>query len=218
MHYYAAISTDTPYLGLWKSTLPEDLGLGLTFEAKQHPRTDLPSWSPLSADQPVRFDHWHMGFASENPAESHLRIVHCEVNWAGAPYVSEILSSSLVVEGAVNYLTLSEVTEIPECDPPLFRVDGETVGHSLPMIPWSFRCAVQFDVPRKRGTKTYFCLLLSRIATEAYEFRREIFLILEPVNSESGQTKFRRIGIGSLRHNDEGWKFDLNNRQEIRLV
>ena len=228
VNYYADLTADTPILGLWKSSLSEDLTWSVGSEAIHHPREDLPSWSPLSSNHEVYFDrwaNWHTDSTNEKPAEIYLRIVHSEVNWTGSPHTSKVSSTSLIVEGAVRYLILSEATETPECVPPKFKVDDETIDCSPPMSLTRFRCNAQFDAPRERGRKRWFCLLLYRMDTDEHQPGREVFLILVPVDTASSPPRFRRVGVGALRRREnpsaaeeQDWKFDMNSQQVLELV
>ena len=224
--WYKALTGDTPCLGLWRLFLHEGLGWGATSEVQQGAQSNLPSWCPLSSDQPVRYDYWSFDRTKDAHTEYYVQIIDCEITWTGKEHVSEIRSSSLSVEGPVRYLTFSDVTEMEECDPPYFKVDGETIDDTQPVTPNKFRCAARFDIPRQKGTKKWFCLLLSRRATRGYELGGENFLILVAVDNDSGEAQFRRAGIGSLgRRRDQvesgevqDWKFDVKSRQKIVLV
>jgi Heterokaryon incompatibility protein (HET) len=171
INYYQRIMQDVPVLGLWESSLHEDLAWMRSTNRSERlpdrlPDHNLPSWSPLSCDQAVKFEFWYGDDKCNEPAESCVDVIEHEVLWEGTPYLSRVQSSSLVVDGSLQGIYLSEATEVVGCNPPYFNLDEE-VDVNDP-LPW--RCAVQWDVEEYRPPQTWPCLILQKKLTKGYEF------------------------------------------------
>jgi hypothetical protein len=223
INYYQRIMQDVPVLGLWESSIHEDLAwMRLTnrFERlpDRLPDQNLPSWSPLSCGQAVKFGGWYGDDECSESAESCVDVIEHEVLWEGTPYLSRVRSSSMVVDGSLQGIYLSEATEVVGCNPPYFNLDDEEVDNVNP-LPW--RCAVQWDVEGYRPPQTWLCLLLQKKLTKGFELGGETFLILETVRAET----YRRVGIGSLGRRrtpnglaEQEWKFDPSVRSRMTLA
>lgn len=165
IHYYQRITNDIPLLGLWKSSLDEDLAWkreGTRSDHLPEPLADynLPSWSPFSCDQIIRFPFDSLRAKRDDPLDCCIDIIDIGLSWQETPYLSKIRSSYLVVEGSLQELYLSEASDIPDCNPPYFNVDHEEVELPIDLLPW--RCAVQWDQEGFRPPGTWLCLLLHR--------------------------------------------------------
>jgi hypothetical protein len=224
INYYRHITKDVPVLGLWESSLHEDLVWGRRTirsgrEADRLVDQNLPSWSPFSCDQAIDFTAWHGDDEGNELAETCVDVIKHEVLWKGMPYLSDVQSSSLVVVGSLQEIYLSEATEVVGCNPPYFNIDDEQVDITNNPLPW--RCAVQWDLEGYRPSQTWLCLLLLKRLTKRYELGNETFLVLETAGAQT----YRRVGIGSLGCRrtpsglaQQGLKFSPGVRSRITLV
>lgn len=227
VNLFQRLRQDECLLGLWRKSLPQDLtwrriGNAPERSLQPQPTQRLPSWSPLSCGQSVEFNAWNGNTSCSQPAYV-ADIVHCSVVWTAQPWLSSLHSSSLVVHGPTRELFLEEVTEIPHCNPPYFKVDEEEVKIDDSPLPW--RCAVQWDFKGYRPPQKWKCLLLQRQTVSGFALGGETFLILEVANEVPSPICYRRIGIGSLGcHRNaasratQRWKFELDEQEEIALV
>jgi hypothetical protein len=124
-----------------------------------------------------------------------------------------------VIEGSLQEMYLSEVTEVVGCNPPYFNLGDEEVDSVNDSLPW--RCAIQWDLEGYRQPQIWLCLLLQKNLLRGYELGGEIFLVLETV----GDQTYRRVGIGSLGRRrtpngpaEQEWKFDSGDRSRMTLV
>jgi hypothetical protein len=221
--------SDECCLGLWRRSLHEDLAwcrIGTTSRSPAHPLMSqpLPSWSPLACSQAVEFNRWNRCGPKKSAIQHSTKIVDCTIEWSGAPFVSELLSSRLVIRGPTRKIYLAEAIEIPDCNPPYFYVNDEVIDTENLSLPW--RCAVQWDEEGYRKPSPWLCLLLQRQPPIDIELGGETFLVLEIVEDNGSGCTWRRVGIGSLgRHRisrdvvgELGWIFDVDTCQTITLV
>lgn len=225
---YKRETSDEPCLGLWESSLSEDLAwcrIGTLSDQLAHPPVSqpLPSWSPFVCCQAVEFNRWNRFGLERSAIHYTTEIIDCTIEWLGTPFLSDLLSSKLVVRGPTRKIHLAEATEIPDCNPPYFNINDEITGTGRFPLPW--RCAVQWDEECYREPSTWLCLLLQRQTPAGYELSGETFLVLEEVGGESSGCEWRRIGIGSIGRDrsrevsaDLGLVFDIDSCQTITLV
>ena len=225
---YQKEKLDEPCLGLWRKSLSEDLAwcrIGTLSDQSAHPALSqsLPSWSPFACRQALEFSTWNSFGPERTEVQYTTTIVDCKIEWSGAPFLSQLLSSKLIIRGPTRNIHLAEATEVPGCNPPYLNVNGEifdTQKHALPR-----RCNVQWDEEGYREPNTWLCLLLQRQTPTGYELSGETFLVLEEVGGESSGCEWRRIGIGSIGRDrsrevseDLGLVFDIDSCQTITLV
>lgn len=184
---------------------------------------EFPSWSPFSCHRTVEFNFFNKYDPKKAASQQTVETLACNVEWSGKPFMSRLCSSNLVLNGPTREISLSEATEIRDCNPPYLNVDGEILDVKDHPRPW--RCAVQWDQVGHRDPGRWLCLLLQRQSTSEYELGRETFLVLETVKRSVDGFICRRIGMGSLgrsRYSMLGTEhphlFDLNERQTITLV
>lgn len=225
---YKRDTSDEPCLGLWRSSMSEDLAwcrIGVRSDQLDHPPLSqrIPSWSPFACRQAVEFNLWNRSGPTSSAIQYTTEVIDCTIEWFGTPFLSDLLSSKLVIRGPTTRIHLAEVTEIPDCNPPYFNVNDEIADTEKFPLPW--RCAVQWDEEGYREPNSWLCLLLQRQTPSRYRLSGEKFLVLEEVEGESSECTWRRIGIGSLgRHpgrevsEDLGLIFDVDTCQTIILV
>lgn len=225
---YKRETSDEPCLGLWRRTLSEDLAwcrIGTLSEQSAHQALSqrLPSWSPLSCRQAIEFNLWNSCGPKSSAIQYTTNIIDCVIEWSGTPFLSDLITSTLVVRGPTRKIHLAEATEIQDCNPPYFNIDDEIADTEKRPLPW--RCAVQWDEEGYRKPSSYLCLLLQRQIPTGFALSSETFLVLEEVRGNSSGCWWRRIGIGSLGHHrrrkgagDLGLVFDIDTCQTITLV
>jgi hypothetical protein len=225
---YKREKSDEPCLGLWRRSLSEDLAwcrIGNLSEHSAHSpiSQQVPSWSPFVCCQAVEFNRWNRCGPGRSAIEYTTQIIDCTIKWSGTPYLSELLSSRLVVRGPTRMIRLAEATEIQDCNPPYFNVNDEIANTQTLPLPW--RCSVQWDEKGYRKPNDWLCLLLQRQTPIGSELSSETFLVLEEVKSNDSEWKWRRIGMGSLgrrRSREVSGEleliFDLDTCQTITLV
>ncbi len=212
LNYYQKLTDDVSILGLWKSTLPQDLLWMRLFSLPDSiPDSKIPTWSWLSCPAGVVFDFfsWSM---DNSDVQDHITVNDYELCWTGEPYVSDIKSSSLVITGPVKEAFLEIARE--KSNPPYFNVDHEIPNFAENPLPW--RCAAQFDRECQRSPGKWLCLLIRTRVVVDTGYRSETFLILEQVCTETDKETFRRIGLGSFR--GYNGSFDLSIRRTINFV
>lgn len=225
---YQKETLDEPCLGLWRKSLSEDLAwcrIGTLSDQSAHPALSqsLPSWSPFACHQAIEFSRWNRFDLKRSAIQYTTKIIDCQIEWSGPPFLSQLLSSKLIVRGPTRNIHLAEATEVPDCNPPYFNVNDEILDTEKHALPW--RCAVQWDEEGYREPNTWLCLLLQKQIPRGYELSGETFLVLEEVGADGSGCAWRRIGIGSLgRHrsrevsDDLGLIFDVDACQTITLL
>jgi hypothetical protein len=213
---YQRETSDEPCLGLWRRSLHEDLAWmradTLRKRSVDPPASQsLPSWSPFACRQTVEFGRWDMNGSKRTEIQHTIRVLDCTIEWYGTPFLSDLLSSNLVIRGPTRELHLSEATGIKDCNPPYFNFNDEIVDLKLP-LPW--RCTVQWDEEKYRGPGQWMCLMLQRHIPA-----RETFLVLEAVEGRESEGLWRRIGLGSIRGSRNlAWTFDVDTCHTITLA
>jgi hypothetical protein len=225
---YKRETSDEPCLGLWRGSLSEGLAWcrigALSDGSVQRPMSQsLPSWSPFACRQAVEFNRWNRYGPERSAIQYTTEAIDCMIEWSGTPFLSDLLSSKLVVRGPVRMIHLAEATEIPDCNPPYFNINDEIVDTEKYPLPW--RCAVQWDEEGYRKSSSWLCLLLRRQTPIGSELSSETFLVLEEAKGNGSGCSWRRIGIGSLGSHrnrevsgDLGLIFDMDACQTITLV
>ena len=148
MEAYQRETSDKPCLGLWRRSLSEGLAwcrVGTLNERPAHPALSqsLPSWSPFACRQALAFSSWNKFESGRSAIQYTTKIIECTIEWYGSPFLSQLLSSKLVIRGPTRNIHLAEATAIPDCNPPYFNVNDEIPDTKKLALPW--RCAVQWD-------------------------------------------------------------------------
>ena len=218
VQYYQESTGDLPLLGLWKSSLHQDLlwirisklPQGETSVAQQ---SKVPSWSWLSCMTEISFDFFGSK-TGDTEIYDHITMIECDVSWTSRPFVSDIESSRLVISGPVKHIFFGVAPEAEDCNPPYCNVKDEVPDFSKKPLPW--RCVAQFDREHRRPPARHLCLLIRSRVSSKTGYRVETFLILEEAPSCASGVKYCRIGLGMLRGYTAN--FDLGVRQTVHLI
>lgn len=211
VRYLASLTQDTYILGLWRKTFVRDLAWLRIFDRPSvHSHEGLPSWSWLSCTGIITYE-----YRGRDHGTNHLQLLDFQVNWTGLPETSKLSSAYVEVRGPVREIPIRQFDEGSNHNPPYFQVFDEDLKHaSKTEIPW--RCSGQFDTQNTNELGVFTCILLSTRRWDTPYFRvQELFLILEPVGSETEKT-YRRIGLASLKGKIPS--FDTGHTQTLRLV
>jgi hypothetical protein len=216
--YHQSVTGDSSAMGLWKSSLHQDIlwmrTTGLTEKDLASPNSGIvPSWSWLSCPVGVSFDFFGRHLKNTE-IYNHITIHNYELSWTGEPFISDIKSSRLTISGPARETFLEVAPEGSQCRPPYFLVDGEIPDFTEHALPWS--CAAQFDREQERSPDKFLCILVRRRVDMITGYRTETFLILEPVNLIIENQMFRRIGLGMFRGYSD--RFSMNIRKTVSLV
>ena len=101
--YFAEETGLTPYLGMWKEFLIDDLSWTVP-DPNMSSRSaviNIPTWSWLRFDSPIKSPTYQKCSSSKIFA----RVDEVDVSWTGVPLASEIVASRLILRGQVKYLT-----------------------------------------------------------------------------------------------------------------
>lgn len=217
-------------LACWRETMIDDLLWlrGKHLVASTESLAFIPSWSWLSRAHNVDFDMWNRRLDDSvlgRRQEDNTAVIEASIKWAGEPMLSNLLSSTLILEGPVKELKLRVDERARKFNPPYMNVGDEELevkraDQGGNPIPW--RCAGQFDNEIVREDHHYSCLLMrSRwfnrekdgfSVTEVIE----TFLILVGERRSDGDEVFRRVGIAMIRGEES--MFSNASRTRIRLV
>ncbi|KAK3357798.1 heterokaryon incompatibility protein-domain-containing protein [Lasiosphaeria hispida] len=181
---------DNPILGMWKSSLAYDLHWVFRRSQPFDPamlfkslRLSLPSWSWLSASEPIFYiaDTPALLDGQARSLRNRLDIAEYDIQWSGFPYASRIFSIHLVVSGFLH--PLREIQYV---------VEGEDHSH----------LSLMYDRIMALDEKTVdgvVLLLLYDTISTLGDIATEAFLALVPVPLGDQPTSFRRVGAGFLR-------------------
>ena len=225
VRHYQMATKDVPVLGLWESTLHQDLLWmridKVSDEADPTPNhlSNIPSWTWLSCPYDISFDFWNAREDEEKRSDTHdhLNLVDWAVDWTAKPFVSDVKSTRLLVNGPVREIVLSIAPKGKDFNPPYLDADNEKPDFDFKRFPW--RYAGQFDVKRPTSPTRYLCLLVrSRVYKDEESIKyeaaiRETYLILEAC---SDSDSYRRVGIGNFMGGSSD--FDLTNRRTLSLA
>jgi hypothetical protein len=97
------MSGDTPIAGLWTNNLHSDLFWHTKTPTKRPLTSGIPSWSWASVDgaileraKPEKFAHY------KHSKVDILRVIKIDLQWSGAPLVSQLIRGELVVQGQMR--------------------------------------------------------------------------------------------------------------------
>ncbi|KAI2636947.1 heterokaryon incompatibility protein-domain-containing protein [Hypomontagnella submonticulosa] len=206
---------DEAFLEIWGSSFIKDMlwmRVGRPIKDTSLVLPNVPSWSWLSRCKDVSYNHWMQDEEQQTGVVYHATMKDCRVTWTGPPYTSEIESTRLLLEGTIKKIKLSVPPEAADSNPLYLDVEDEVCNFTQSLWPWW--CIGQFDFEQTRPPARYACLLM--YSKPFGRQRREIFLILEPVQQKGGRDVYRRIGIGAFKNTTS--QFDLTDRRELQLV
>lgn len=195
IRHYQSMTMHTPLLGLWAETLARDL-LWIRLRPALGPVPhDMPSWTWLSRYFHVEIDYWS---SPDRVVEENLALVHCQVHWAGTPFLSSLSSASLRVRAPTVVCRLRITEDGAKFNPPYLHLEGEELDPAK-AIPWTF--AGQFDDEGWPAADfdEYTCVLCRSQYREEDghgRYTSRAFLMLKPV---PGGRAYRRVGVGHVR-------------------
>ncbi|RFN48074.1 heterokaryon incompatibility protein-domain-containing protein [Fusarium flagelliforme] len=189
-------------LGCWHETLIDEL-LWIRFGETTNPSntlTSMPSWSWLTRVGTLDLSFWSRSMGNEPcDIEDHINIVEADITWTGEPMVSDISSSTMIIEGPTREMRLRLDPRSKRFNPRYFNVNDEEPDFREGPMPW--RCSGMFDVEDDRDDNLFTCLLVRSVTLKTRDFlmhrSQETCLILVPVDSEG--TAYRRVGIVMFR-------------------
>ncbi|KAI1115763.1 heterokaryon incompatibility protein-domain-containing protein [Nemania sp. NC0429] len=108
--YYGDRTAQEPILGLWKDTIWYDLGWHVESDlasiSHDHPYiSNIPRWSWLSIQPSITVDYL-TGLDEQKMSQLQIDVslIKWDIEWEGPAYTSKLLSSTLVVAGAMKSL------------------------------------------------------------------------------------------------------------------
>jgi hypothetical protein len=221
--HYQDITGDEPILGLWKSSLLQDL-LWVRLSPvsaralKELRKINLPSWSFLSCPAEIAFDLWLITLRTngEDPlvtVEDYTKVIDCSVEWSGQPFISRVKQANLILEGPKIEILIKPVLDEHMSNPPYLHVEFARTLSDRNVLP---QCQGQFDIGNDELSAIYTALLLRTRQHQQTKMWREIFLILQPTLTGSGESKFKRVGIACFMSSQA--VFDTCGRQKVVFV
>ncbi|KAK0618885.1 heterokaryon incompatibility protein-domain-containing protein [Immersiella caudata] len=213
--YYSLLLDDVPLLGLWRKSFARDLSfMRSTDPSEVFSNLRLPSWSWFACPGSVFYGFWGGYQPEDEPVIDALSLLSWDVQWEGVPLASQVRSAHVIVMGPVREIRIVPFELGNRHKPPYLQVFDEDLKQTATSrFPW--RCAGEFDAGRVTTPGTYLCLLLFH--TKRTEKALEVFLILEPTETESGEeVKFRRVGVAKI--TGDSPTFDLGNTRSLTLV
>ncbi|PTD08133.1 hypothetical protein FCULG_00005829, partial [Fusarium culmorum] len=203
----------THLLGCWHETLVDDL---------------LWIWRGDTVHLLWLYPRYHLGHGSlvfwtrsmgKYPSiiRDHVKIVDAGIIWAGEAMVSDIVPSTMVIEGPVRQIRLRLDPRTKNFNPPFMNVGDEEPDFSETPLPW--RCPGRFDLEDEREDDIFTCLLVRSVSPEsrdslAYPYQ-ETFLLLVPVSTSEG-TAYNRVGLAMIRGDQS--EFASAETKKIRLL
>jgi hypothetical protein len=148
VQHYQMATKDVPILGMWKSSFYRDLlwmrigKLADGADLPPHHLSNIPSWTWLSRPYEISPDFWNDHVVNDGVDPSlhdYVHLIESEVIWTGGPFISDIKSSRLVLEGPVREVALNISPRAIANSPPYLDVDNEEPDFGKGYFPW--RCA-----------------------------------------------------------------------------
>lgn len=207
-------------LGCWHETLVDEL-LWVRYGDTVHPSralSQVPSWSWLTRVGAIDMKFWTRSMGN-GPCvvKDHIKILEAGITWTGEPMVSDILSSTMVIEGPVREMRLRLDPKAKNYNPPYMNIDSEKPDFAKNPIPW--RCMGRFDLEDEREDDLFTCLLVRSVTPEVRDAPvfacQETFLLLVPVSSSLG-TVYQRVGIAMIRADKT--EFESAETRPLRLL
>ena len=218
--YFSTALDDVPILGLWRKSFAKDLAwLRGGGPPQMSDTAGLPSWTWLTCQGCVLYRNGDRYTDGDMEVAEHLELLGWDVQWQGVPLTSPVSSARARVKGPVREIRIVPFAEGSRHIPPYFQVFDETLQPTAEKkMPW--RCAGQFDAGEASVAATYLCLqLLSEPRKFSFDFDyvREVFLILKPVQIENGMgTSYKRVGLARIW--GESPTFDSTSTMTMDLV
>ena len=222
--YYQNVTGDVPLLGLWKSSLVEDLlwvRLGqISHESLESLRViKLPSWSWLSCTSEIGFDVWQITLRTSRVdpyviVEDHWNLIDYAIEWDSSPFTSVIKAAHLVLEGPTIKMLICVAEDGQQYNPPYLKVEVADVENSQRKV--SSICTGQFDHGNYMQPSQYTCLLVRTREHIQTKMRRETFLILEQIASSTENVRYKRFGIACFIGSQYEFKGAI--RRELFLI
>jgi hypothetical protein len=197
VQYYQLNTKDISLIGLWISTLHLDLAWSVGDPDQASKLIELPSWTWLSVRGEIDYSS---ADDIEDPSEirTPLRVMVHRVEWSGAPYVSPLTWSRLVLSSKSFQLTPSEGQ----------NEDGFTLVDHSDVSTEDLSSA--FDTVQEFGHGMEItCLVLFHLSDTI------TYLMLKPT-SKSGV--YKRIGLGTMFTNGEGSSEGFLAKLEVKIV
>ncbi|KAF0638650.1 hypothetical protein FPSE5266_04709 [Fusarium pseudograminearum] len=166
----------------------------------------------------INFRFWARSMGKDpSIIRDHIKIIEAGITWTGEPMVSDIVSSTMIVEGPVRQMRLRLDPRTKNFNPPFMNVGNEEPDFSETPVPW--RCPGRFDLEDEREDDLFTCLLVRSVSPEsrdslAYPYQ-ETFLLLVPV-STSEDTAYNRVGLAMIRGDQS--EFASAETKKIRLL
>jgi hypothetical protein len=216
---YQKATSDIPLLGLWEKTLPGDL-----LWMRQHKfremkpvscyQPKIPSWTWLSCPGAISFDWAHeIRDGQVREITDHVNLIKFEISWEERPFLSQIESTQLVLEGPVQELFIDVPPEGKDFIPPYCNINHEVADILECKIPW--KGMIQFD-EGVRSQNAYMCLLARTSYYPESRVKTQTFIILECISESTKVPTFRRIGIGIYRGDEK--LFHLTVKRKICIA
>lgn len=224
--HYLNVTGDIPLLGLWKSSLLQDLlwiriGEVSSGSSEVLRATNLPSWSWLSCPAEVDFDIWQMTLRTnqEDPlvvVKDHCSLKDCSAEWNGSPFTSTIKEAQIVLEGPTMEVYIGAAQQhIQPHTPPHLEIRVKKADSGQYVTAGNF--TGQFDFFEDSIPSTsYTALFLRSRQHQQTKRRREIFLILQQMAGPVGHALYRRVGIACFIGNK--LEFRGASREQVILV
>ncbi|ORY12025.1 heterokaryon incompatibility protein-domain-containing protein [Clohesyomyces aquaticus] len=181
IRYHQLDTNDVPLLGLWISTLHLDLAWSASDPEQSSKSTEFPSWTWLSLRGVIDYSSTD-DIEDPSEIETPLRVIEHHVEWSGAPHVSSLTRSRLILSSKCFQLTPNE--------------DGETLTVVEYENSFTEYVSSDFDVlPNNSPQAQITCFVLFHLSDAI------IYLMIKPVSKPG---VYERIGLGTLGTNGEG--------------
>ncbi|RBR25572.1 uncharacterized protein FIESC28_01535 [Fusarium coffeatum] len=179
-------------LGCWRETLIDELlwiRCGEIIDPSEA-LPQIPSWSWLTRIGVVHNSFWSRSMDDEPcDVRDHTSIVEVNITWTGEPMVSEISSSTMILEGPTREIRLRPDPRTVAFNPPCFNINDEELDFRAGPMPW--RCSGMFDLEEERDDDLFTCLLVRSVTVKTQDLHmnrfQETCLVLVPVDSEGAR-------------------------------
>ena len=165
---FAQLTKDKPILGLWETRLVQ--GLAWKCQEPSKAISDNPSWSWLSRDGPVTYDHGVPDLSGHQELHCVVPAIQCteiSITWSGTPMVSMISKAALHLRGRLREIKTDEL-----------------------------RC--MFDDGRNICSPTVLCVYLASVSNKWNSTAVVGYIVLLLDSSTQGEDSFRRSGIATI--------------------
>jgi hypothetical protein len=188
IRYHQLKTRDEPVLGLWRSTIAVDLRWAVSVPSENSRVSHFPSWTWLCTSSRVWSPWWPHEI---KPKDTHvdLQLTDWSITWSGAPYVSRLLHSRLVVTSRMLHITLREDLDKWAEDQNYQRL-GDTPFEDYKNHDVTFASYIPDEAQTfRRGDKVAFLSLFHD------DENRQCHLVLQA----TGEPRvYNRVGVGYL--------------------